>query len=307
MNKLEANIALIIITFYAAVQYAFLSGVPDSVSHFGFITITNLIGFIIAVFFFFGELFRLDKRQVKQSIILSAELVVVNSCMLAGAQGTSATVSACILSAYFVFVPVIGLLVFHEKPDVKSFPGIVVVLIGLFLMMEMDVAGMMNRNVLLLIVADISFAFYILTLGKVSENSNPSIIAMGQMFFSAIFSLIMWIGETLFFGGSFRLPASPLFWGGVLYISFFIRGLYGIVQLYAQRYITALNTAMIFSTEIVMTMLVSPLLTIVFGTPTEEITALKVTGALIMVGGILIADESVRGYIIGGIKNGKKG
>ena len=295
------------LTFYAAVQYAFLAGVPDSVSHFGFLTITNITGFVIALFFFFGELFRLDKRQVLQSIVLSAELVVVNGCMLAGAKGISTTVSACILSAYFIFVPVLGLLVFHEKPDVKSFPGIAVALIGLFFLMNMDVGGMMNKNVMLLIITDIAFALYILTLSRVSSNSNPSIIAMGQMFFSALFSFIIWIGEVLFFGGTFELPSSPLFWGGVLYISFFIRGLYGIVQLYAQRYISALNTALIFSTEIVMTMLVSPLLTIVFGTPPEEINGMKIAGACIMLVGIMLADDSVREAVKGRLKHEKKG
>lgn len=306
MNKLEANLSLIMITFYTAVQYAFLAGVPDSVSHFGFLTITNFVGFVIAVFFFFGELFRLDRKQVIQSIILSAELVVVNGCMLAGAKGISTTVSACILSAYFVFVPILGLLVFREKPNPKSFPSIAIVLVGLFLMMNMNISGIINKNVMLLIIADIAFALYILTLGKVSVNSNPSIIAMGQMFFSAVFAMIIWTGETLFFGGTFELPASPHFWGGVLYVSFFIRGLYGIVQLYAQRYVSALNTALIFSTEIVMTMLVSPLLTMVFGTPPEEINAMKVAGACIIVTGILLADDSIRKALLGRLKHDKK-
>ena len=61
MNKLEANVSLVIITFFAAIQYIFLSAIPDTVSHFAFLCITNLIGFLITLAFFFGELFRLDK------------------------------------------------------------------------------------------------------------------------------------------------------------------------------------------------------------------------------------------------------
>ena len=47
MNRLEANISLILITFYAAVQYPFLTGVPESVSQFAFLCLTNLVGFVI--------------------------------------------------------------------------------------------------------------------------------------------------------------------------------------------------------------------------------------------------------------------
>ena len=78
MNKIEANISLFAITFFAAVQYIFLAGVPADLSHFAFLCVTNLIGFLITFLFFFGELFRLDVKQVIQSIILSAELVGFN-------------------------------------------------------------------------------------------------------------------------------------------------------------------------------------------------------------------------------------
>ena len=78
MNRIEANLSLLIITFFASVQYAFLIWVPESVSHFAFMCITNLVGLIMSLCFFFGELFRLDIRQVKQSMIVSGELVIFN-------------------------------------------------------------------------------------------------------------------------------------------------------------------------------------------------------------------------------------
>lgn len=306
MNKLEANVSLFMITFFAAIQYAFLAGVPASVSHFAFLTITNLIGFLIALCFFFGETFRIDKKQIGQSILLAAELIAVNACMLSGTSGTAATVSACVMSAYFVFVPLLGFLVFREKPDKRTFPGIAIVLVGLFLMMNGDVAGLLNKNIFYLILTDLFFALYILTLGKLSASSNPSILAMGQMFFSALFSFMIWAVQSAFFGGSFQLPKDPAFWGGVIYISFFIRGLYGIVQIYALRYVSPLNTSLIFSTEIVMTMLMSPVLVILFGTEPEVITPVRAVGALLMVAGILAADSSVYETIGRRLAHGKK-
>ena len=64
MSRLEANISLLIITFLGSVQYIFLAGVPESVSHFAFLCITNLVGFLITLAFFFGELFRTKYYRV---------------------------------------------------------------------------------------------------------------------------------------------------------------------------------------------------------------------------------------------------
>ena len=139
MNKLEANISLLLITFFASIQYAFLAGVPAEVSQFSFLCVTNLVGFLIMLLFFYRELARIDGLQVGQSLLLSAELVCFNVFLLAGSADVGATVCASVLSAYFVFVPILGKLFFKEKPDRRSYPGIVIVLIGLFLMMNADV------------------------------------------------------------------------------------------------------------------------------------------------------------------------
>ena len=306
MNKLEANISLFMITFYASIQYAFLTAVPESVSDFAFLTITNVIGFLIMLVFFFGELFRVDKKQIVQSFILSLTLFGFNSFLMLGTGSVNPTVCACVLSAYFVLIPIAAFLMYKEKPDKKTFPGIAIVLVGVFFMMNMDIQGLMTPGVLYLLLADAFFTVYILLLGKYSSTSNPSVIAMGQMFFTAIFAFIFWGGECLTGNAVMTLPTDPAFWGSVIYISFFIRGLYGIVQIYALRYVSPLNTSLIFSTEIIMTMFMSPILTLLFGTAPEVITPLRVIGAVFMVIGILAADSTVYNAILRRFKHEKK-
>lgn len=306
MNKFEAVISLCIITFFASIQYAFLGGVPSSVSQFGYLTITNGAGFIIVLLFFFGELFRLDKKQIFQSFVLSIEQVAFNVFLILGAGKTGATVTSCVLSAYFVFIPLLALLLFREKPDFRTFPGIAVVLIGLFFMMNCEASALLSEGILYLVLADVVIALTILTISRYSASSNPSIIAMGQLFFSFIISVVCWIVEVLFFGKSFTLSIEPSFWICVLYISLFIRGLYSIVQLYAMRYVSPLSSSLIFSTEIIMTMLMSPVLAFVFGTEKEIITPMRALGAGVMVAGVLLADNSVYTIIIKGFKKLKQ-
>lgn len=292
MNKTEANLSLFIITFFAAIQYVFLANVPESVSNFAFLAITNLIGFCIMLVLFWGELFRIDKSQILQSLILSAELFGFNLFVLLGTSGVGATVSACVLSAYFVFIPGISFVLYRKKPNRSNLIGIGVVLAGLFLIMNADLAGVLNIHILYLVAADIFVAVYIIMTGDFTAKSNPSILAMGQMFFNALFALAFWFGEAKLKNITMSLPSDAAFWWSVLFISLFIRGLYGIVQIYAQRYVNALNTSLIFSSEIVITMLMSPVLARLFGTQAETITSWKLAGAIIMVAGILIADSS---------------
>ncbi len=292
MNKIEANISLFAITFFAAVQYIFLAGVPADLSHFAFLCITNLIGFLIAFVFFFGELFRLDKKQIIQSAILSGELVGFNLFMLMGVGGVDPAVTSAVLSSYFLFIFIFEAVIYHKNPGKMSFASVCLVLIGLFLTMNADIKSLFNIKILYLLVSNICFAVYVMNVGSYAQSSNPSILAMGQMFFCFIFSLILWIFEIIFKGTAFLLPNNKEFWVGVIYISFFIRGLYGIIQIYAQRYVSPLNTSLIFSSEIVMTMLISPLLSHFFNVASEVITPLKIIGSVFIVSGLVIMEPA---------------
>ncbi len=306
MNRLTANISLYSITFFAAVQYAFLANVPDTVSTFAFLSVTNLIGFLILLCVFFRELSRLDKKQVTQSIVLSLELFGFNVFLMLGSRGASATIVACVLSAYFAFIVLISFLVFHKVPEKNKLTGVLIMLVGVFFMMEVNMRGLMDRKILWLVIADVFFAAYLLTAEKYAVSSNPSVLAMGQTFFSFLLTALFWLGESLLLKKPLYLPPEPSFWGSVFFISFFIRGLYGIVQIYAQRYTSPLNVSLIFSTEIIMTMLASPFLTRLLGTEPDRITPLRVIGAFLMMAGILVADSAVAESLKRRLKHEKK-
>ena len=290
MNRIEANLSLLIITFFASVQYAFLIWVPESVSHFAFMCITNLVGLIMSLCFFFGELFRLDIRQVKQSVILSGELVIFNLFLLMGIQELGTTITNALLSTNFVFIALVAFLTYKKLPSRETLYGIFTVLAGLFIMASSELDMLFSMSAFYLMLSNLAFAFYLVSVGEYSSSSNPAIIAMGQMFFCFVFSLVLWAGEAVFMGADFSLPTKPEFWGSVIYVSFFIRGLYGIVQVYAQRYVSALSASLIFSTAIIMTMAVSPIITKILGIAPEVITWPKIIGSVFMIVGILMTE-----------------
>ena len=290
MNKIEANISLFAITFFASIQYVFLAGVPADLSHFAFMCITNLIGFLMTFAFFFGELFRLDAKQVIQSSMLSLELIGFNFFMLIGVKNLDPSVVAAVISSYFVFILIFESALKRKWPEKISIISVFAVLAGLLLMINANIKSLLNIHILYLIISNVFFAVYVMSVGSYASSSNPSILAMGQMFFCFIFALILWIFEAVFTDIKLNIPTSREFWVGVIYISFFIRGIYGIIQVYAQRYVSPLNTSLIFSSEIVMTMLVSPVISKMFGTAVEAVTPLKIIGSILIVLGIIIIE-----------------
>jgi drug/metabolite transporter (DMT)-like permease len=289
LNRLEANLSLLAITFFAALQYVFLQAVPSSISGFAFLFVTNLVGFLFTLVFFFGELFRVDRRQVLLSLLLAAELFAFNTFLLLGSRDMDASAVAGVVAMYFVFIPLL-LLLQRKKVSRSSLEGTVFVLLGVFLTLGLDIRNFSDIHVLYLILADISIAVNLLTVEKYCVRSNPAILAMGELLFGSLFGLAGWCAEALLFGKKMSLPVEPAFWSSVFFISFFIRGLYGVVQIYAQRYVSALNTSLIFSTEVIITVFLSPLLSKQMGMEAQPVTWMKVIGCLIIAAGVLTAD-----------------
>ncbi|MBR0070689.1 MAG: hypothetical protein IJP97_09375 [Synergistaceae bacterium] len=211
MNKLEANISLLFITFIASIQNVFFIWIPDSIPHFAFICITNLLGFIMSLACFFGELFRLDFKQIKQSMVLSAELIFFNLFLLLGVSGLGAVMTNILQSTMFVFISVIAFLLYKQIPDKGTMLGIIMVLSGLAVMTEGNIDSLWNWSAFFMIISNVFFAFYIVTVGAYSSSSNPAIIAMGQMFFCFLFSLILWVFQAVVQGTDFVLPSNPKF------------------------------------------------------------------------------------------------
>lgn len=285
------------ITFFASIQYVFIGGVSDEYSPFGFQCITNLVGFAIMVVMFFGtivrEMYRLTKSDILHGIILSLERTGFTTLSLIGVSGAGATVSACILSSYFVFIPVIAFFTKKEKPRKNIVIASVLAVIGLGMVGGFDVEAFFDIHTLALIAADICFALYTYSVGKFTTNTSPTFLAMGQMMWCSVITLILWGAESLIEGQSMSLPSSPAFIICLFYVGIFLKGIYTISQIHSQRYISPIETSLIFSTEIIMTMICSPLLGIIFGLPKEDITILRVVGGLLVIGGILIADDNI--------------
>lgn len=291
MNKLEANLVLLSVTFFWGVQYIFLKNVPEEVSSFAFLAVTNGIGFVLVLAAFFGELLKITWKLVLKSLILAVLLFCFNIFLTMGSKLEEASTTSFLAAAYIVFIPVIMRAL--GKPISKSsLLGLSAVLLGIFLAAGVSFRGQ-GAGWVLLIAADVFFAVYMVAVEQMAGDCNPVLLSIGQMFFGMLFGLAGWLAgspETFL-----KLPADKNFWSSVLVIAVFIRGFTTVMQVYAQRYVTALNASLIFSLEIVFTLCTSLFLPAMIGGKTEEMTWMKAAGCLCIIAGVLVSGGALPG------------
>ena len=224
-----ALLGLVFITFLAAIQYVFLRNVPDSVSTFSFMCVTNVLGLLILGAVRFKKLISIRGKTVAKGALFALELTGFNFFLLLGARYLDAVVTSSVLSLYFVFITPMLLLL---RKRVNFFSGIatVIAIIALILMFGADTETLFSsRYVIYLLVADVFFAAYVVSISILGEKEDSTQLTLSQMVFASLFSFVGWIIESAVSGTGLTLPTSTSFWISALFIGVCIRAIYGIL------------------------------------------------------------------------------
>ncbi len=300
MIKSKQNLAtfgLVFITFLAAIQYVFLQNVPDSVSDFAFLCVTNAIGVVLLGGLRPGTFRKISKTTIKKGAFFAIELTGFNLFLLMGSGHMDSVMSASIVSLYFVFITPLLILL---KKKINFFSGIasVIAIIALILMFGADVDALFaSSDVIYLIIADIFFAAYVVSVGIAGGNEDSVALSLSQMLFSAIFSLAGWLGQCALGQTTFSLPTERAFWISALFIGIFIRVIYGVIQLSAQKYVSPLKTSLIFSSEIMITLITDPIMCQIFHKDYTRATLFQVIGCVFFLVATLMIDDTVMGHL----------
>lgn len=297
MNKLEACFVLLSVTFFWGIQYMFLGNIPDGISTFAFLTLTNAIGFLLVASVFLKEFMRVTKKLVWKSFLTAVLLFGFNVLLTMGSRSMETSTASFLAAAYIIFIPAV-MVVFRKKIYRRNVAGVLMALAGIFLATGLGFGvgsggfGGIQTGIFYLLGADLFFAVYIVVLEELAGDLSPVLLSMGQMFFGALFGLSGWLvvqPETIV-----HLPMDPQFWASVLVIAVFIRGFTTVMQVYAQRYVSALNASLIFSTEIIFTLISMQFLPLLLGEEREPLTVSKICGCLAIIGGALVSEGVLR-------------
>ena len=288
-----ATLGLIFITVLAAMQYVFLRNVPDTVSTFSFVCVTNGIGLLILGAARFKKLLSIPKKTLLKGILFALELTGFNFFLLLGSQHLDAVITSSVVSLYFVFITPLLLLL---RKKVNFFSGIatVIAIMALLLMFGADTDMLFSSvNVVYLILADIFFAAYVVSVSILGEAEDSTQLTLSQMIFSAVFAFAGWLIENAFTGRALSLPTETGFWISALFIGVCIRAVYGLVQITCQKYVSALKASLIFSAEIIITLLANPILCRILNMEYTPATVFQIAGGILLIVATLMVDETI--------------
>ena len=287
-----STFGLFLITVWSAVQYLFYSNVPEDISTFAFLFVTNLCGCAVLALTQWKNLKRIRRRTVKKALALSVIQLLMNFFVILGSRNMDPVIISSVMGLYFIFVTPL-LLLLRKKVSFRSGVASLVAMIALLLVFNANIDEIFaSPNVIFLVLADIFFAVYIVAISEMTGEEDPQALAVMQMICCAVLSLIAWTAESRLFGrGAMTLSRDPAFWVSVLFIGIFIRALYSVIQFAAQKNVPPVTASLIFASEIVITLLLNPLLCRLFGTAYEPATVFQIVGCVLFVTAVLICDD----------------
>ena len=288
-----ATLGLIFITVLAAIQYIFLQNVPDTVSTFAFVCITNVIGIVVLAVTQIKKLANFKRVTLQKGIVFALELTGFNFFTLLGSRHMDAVIISSVISLYFVFITPL-LLLLRKRVNFFSSIATVIAIIALLLMFGADTDALFaSVDVVYLIIADIFFAAYVVSVSIFGENEDSMQLTLSQMIFSAVFAFIGWIIEGSINHTGISLPVDKSFWISAIFIGIFIRAVYGLIQISCQKYVSALKASLIFAAEILITLVTNPFMCRIFGIEYTPMTLFQVIGGILFIIATLMVDEGI--------------
>ena len=288
MNHLQANLCLLCVTFCWSTEVIIFACIPNTVTPFATTCITFLIGGALLIMAFFKRILsglRTDfKRQMIRCLFLCVLNGTYNTMYQFGLKSFDVSSGAFTLCLTVVALPVI-LIVQRSKVERKTWLSALIVLAGICIALS----GLLTRDqlpgLIIIAIGCLLRAFYIIKLNQYARDHDPLVISTLICIFGGIISFVFWMGvqPSLFLGISW----SPVIIASLVIYGYFVVALTISLNTFAQRRTTPTNATIIYSLEIVFSILWGAVLPDQLITPVQ-LTPKTVCGVLCVVIGNLV-------------------
>ena len=289
MNKLQANLCLIIVTICWSAEVIVFSCIPGDIIPFATTTITNGIAAIILGLFFFkrlrDELNRSSKKFILRCFILGVLNCSYNALFLYGLGYLDVSSGAFSYSLIIVVLPFI-LLLMRKKVEKKTWISVILALSGILVALGPTLNSIEDLiGILIMLAGCVLRAVSIVKLNEYTQEHDPVSVSTFISFFVAIISFFVWgIMQPRVFW--------EIEWSSTAIASLFVYAYFIIVfaqtlNVFAQKRTTPTNATIIYSLEIVFSLiwgavLPATLINRVIPSP------LQIVGAVLIVAGSIV-------------------
>ena len=282
--QLKADLMLVLVTLCWGISYYMMDLCLAEMQTFTLNAFRFLGAFIVAAVFTFPKLKSVNKTTLKYAFFVGLSLVFVYIGATFGVMYTSLSNSGFLCALSVVFTPLLGIVIFKQKPDRKMVIVVLVCLVGIALMSLNEQLKPALGDLFCLMCAFAYAVDLIITERAVNkEEVNAFQLGVFQLGFTGVFMLIL-----AFIFEEPCLPSSGIVWVSAVFLAVFCTGVAFIVQAIAQQYTSATHVGVIFTLEPLFAGIVAFLLA------GEVLLPRAYFGAFLLLASLLIMEVDVK-------------
>lgn len=213
MKKKHLYLLLLILgTAFWGISFTFVKVGVGNGSPFLFLCYKFLIAAVCLSVVFFKQLKKVTKNTLKISVLIGVPLLAATILQTIGLKYTTVSNSAFITGLDVLLIPILKFIVYKRKVEPKIWVACCLALTGLYIIVVKDGLSL-NVGDFWIIACAFGFAFYVLQVGKFSNEKNPMPAVVLLMLFCAVGCLIFALFDT----NTIWFPKTDGFWPGVLF------------------------------------------------------------------------------------------
>ena len=256
MNRLQANLCLICVTLCWSTEVIIFSCIPDSVLPFATTFICNAIATVVLAACFFKrikrEMSKSSKKILLKCLLLGVLNCAYNALYMYGLKSFDVSTGAFTFSMTVVVLPVV-LITMRKTVGVKTWISVALVLAGIIIALGGSLTQIPYAGLLFMLLGCIIRSVFIVKLNDFAREHDSITLSVFISAFVALFSFIIWfvLQPSTF---------STIPWSGTIVASLFIYAYFIVafaqtLNIFAQRRATATESTIIYSLEIVFSLI----------------------------------------------------
>jgi len=279
-QKTRAEFALLSMTMIWGGTFPIVKIGMEFISPILLVAVRFTIATVVLLLFARKRIFPLPPGSIAKGTVLSLFLFLGFVAQNIGLTITTASKSAFITGLMVIFVPLLQFVIERRAPKIGNLVGVLVVVLGLWLLTSPEGAGL-NAGDALTLVCAVLFAVYIVYLDVIAKDMSAMQLLFIQMAATTLFAIPVTAAfETTYF----VLNVQSV--GALLYLTLLATLLTTYVQTRYQKDTTPTRAVVIFSVEPVIASFLSYL---ILG---EILGPLGILGGALIICGVLMSELS---------------
>jgi drug/metabolite transporter (DMT)-like permease len=282
-----ADFSLVLICVFWGMSFILVKQAIEEINLYYFIFLRFIVATAILLVLFSRKLKYLNRRLVRDGVILGGFLFIAFITQTVGLQYTSASNAGFITGLHVVLVPFVLAIFFKKPPALTATAGAVIAAVGLFFLTVSD-QFTINKGDVWVILCSVSVAFQVILTGWYAVRHDVYLLALVQ-----IITVLILSGITTVIAGGADVPVTDLSRFVIFVIvlmAIFATAFNFTVQVWAQQYTTPTRAAVIFTMEPVFAALFAYL----WGG--EVLNVRGYAGAALIFLGIILSEFRAKGW-----------